>query len=162
MDVSCYLGLLDCNKKNVKQLNDYYVYALWKDGEIVYIGQTIQLESRVTTHKGDKDFDEYSYFKCEGKFQMDVLESYLINELRPEYNKELGNGYISLSKLRQRIRNLDERYRYDPKYYIRNLKSKIEETDVQLVQYKGKWSIPIKDLAKAMEHILGGEIIDTK
>lgn len=152
--INHYLELLQGNKKDVSQLSGFYVYALWKDDEIVYIGQTVQLEARLVVHTRDKDFDEYSYFKCRDGMEMDCLESYLINELRPKYNKALGHGYISINKVRERIRKLDEKYKHDTKYYVHNLKKKMLEAGIDLVRYKGVWSISIRDLSRAIEYIL--------
>ena len=66
------------------------VYFLIKSNEIVYIGQSINIASRITQHR-DKDFDSVSYVACH-KDELDILESLYILAYQPALNGSNGNG----------------------------------------------------------------------
>lgn len=66
------------------------VYFLIKDNEIVYIGQSINIASRVTQHR-DKAFDSVSYVACH-RNELDILESLYILAYQPELNGSIGVG----------------------------------------------------------------------
>lgn len=149
-----YIELLEQDKIPVELLDGNYVYALWKDDEIVYIGKTNHLQRRVKTHQSNKDFDEYSYFECENYLEMDSLESALILELKPRYNKMLGSGFESLRRLRERIRKINDDYKYDPRYYVNRIRDKLEETDIEIVDFKGSSSIRTQDVSRALKYLL--------
>src|SRR5699024_11928186 len=80
----------------------YYVYALYQNDSIVYIGQTVHLHSRIAAHKRDKTFDGYSFVRCKTVEEMDILESELIVRLQPKYNGDrkstrLNSSHVSIS-----------------------------------------------------------------
>lgn len=67
------------------------VYFLIRDGEIVYVGQAIDIASRVYAHSRGlirKHFDAYYGAPCAPEYR-DVIEAAYILKFRPEYN---GNG----------------------------------------------------------------------
>lgn len=154
-----YIDLLGQNKKNVADLNKYYVYALWNNGEIVYIGQTTQLGFRLITHAKTKDFNEYSYFECESLADMEAIESTLIIQLQPKYNVQYGNGYESLAKLRKRISKISDKHKYNPKYYVRKIRKCLSDTDIEMIEFKGSTVIKTEDVPKALEYILEGDYV---
>ena len=59
------------------------VYFLVKGDRVVYVGQSINILVRVREHSKHKDFDSFSFIRCEKK-KLDVLESLYIHALRPE------------------------------------------------------------------------------
>lgn len=63
------------------------VYFLLHDTEVVYVGQSIGILSRVATHseEGLKTFNRWCYLKVK-RDQLDELESFYITLLRPKYN----------------------------------------------------------------------------
>lgn len=61
------------------------VYFLIKDGEIVYIGQSINVFSRIGSHGSIKEFDSYSYVSVE-KDKLDIVESLYIHIYNPAQN----------------------------------------------------------------------------
>ena len=62
INTSNILEELSKNKHDNDRVNvNYYLYALYKCGEVIYIGQTGSLLSRIGSHANTKDFDEYSY-----------------------------------------------------------------------------------------------------
>ena len=60
------------------------VYFLLKEGNVVYVGQSINVYARIMQHK-DKCFDTFAYIPCENG-QLDILESLYIHLLRPSLN----------------------------------------------------------------------------
>ena len=43
------------------ELRDYYIYFLWFEEELLYIGYTVNLTNRIRSHKKDKMFDKVTY-----------------------------------------------------------------------------------------------------
>lgn len=67
------------------------VYFLIRLGEIVYVGQSVDVLSRIARHRREgKQFDAYSYIECE-RDDLDRLESLYIRALVPEGNLSFGN-----------------------------------------------------------------------
>lgn len=80
----------DLIKKSLSYGDACGVYFLIKDSEIVYIGQSINIASRITQHR-DKEFDSVSYVACH-RSELDILESLYILAYQPELNGSNGNG----------------------------------------------------------------------
>jgi hypothetical protein len=64
------------------------VYFLVNDGQIVYVGQSIDVGGRVRTHVADpaKQFTHAAWIPCEPA-RLDAVERFWINALRPAYNR---------------------------------------------------------------------------
>ena len=62
------------------------VYFLWKGDELLYIGQAVNLFTRVATHLKDKDFDGFSYISCRRE-ELNELERRAILMWQPLLNK---------------------------------------------------------------------------
>jgi hypothetical protein len=71
------------------------VYFLIADREIVYVGQSVNVYSRIDEHAKGKDFDRYAYVPCPIEM-LDKLESLYIHCLRPRLNGSLNgsNGKV--------------------------------------------------------------------
>jgi hypothetical protein len=69
-------------------LNGSFVYLLLQNNEVVYVGQTNSVGSRVSSHSRDKEFDRVSAIPV-SKEQRLALESALIRILKPKYNKTI-------------------------------------------------------------------------
>lgn len=72
------------------------VYFLIRDGEVVYVGQSVNVLGRLTTHaaKGKK-FDAVSVIKCSGKDaakKAALLEAQYIMALMPEENQNIAEN----------------------------------------------------------------------
>ena len=64
------------------------VYRLMKNGKTVYIGQSVDIISRVLQHAAEKDFDEFSYALVDGsKETLNAIETALIVLERPPENR---------------------------------------------------------------------------
>lgn len=80
----------DLIKKSLSYGDACGVYFLIKDNEIVYIGQSINIASRITQHR-DKEFDSVSYVACH-RSELDVLESLYILAYKPPLNGVAGGN----------------------------------------------------------------------
>jgi hypothetical protein len=70
---------------------DPCVYFLCRDGEVVYVGQTLNIGARVRAHRrGDKRFDTVYVLRCAAS-EMRRMELEFIRQMKPEYNAQ-GTG----------------------------------------------------------------------
>jgi hypothetical protein len=68
------------------------IYFLVKDGEVVYVGQSVDVLARISRHRRDgREFDAYTYLACE-KSDLDRLESIYIAAFMPWLNCSLGHA----------------------------------------------------------------------
>lgn len=83
-----------------KQYEKSNIYFLIDGEEIVYVGQSLDVYSRVTAHRSNKDFTHYSHFECE-KADANELEDMYITLLDPHYNKKLNKygRYYNISEI---------------------------------------------------------------
>lgn len=61
-----------------------------KNEEIIYIGKSSNLITRIQSHKQDKDFDKVEIINFENKVIMDMGEIYFIFKFKPKFNKEFN------------------------------------------------------------------------
>lgn len=121
-DVYCNLVELYWTDKNlpckllsvidaVKPLK-FYVYVLTLDGEVVYIGSSTDLYTRLISHGVDKDFNGIMLQEVYNKQDMLTLEMYLIDKYRPPLNKALNMRLANLCVVPENLVNL---FDYRPK-----------------------------------------------
>lgn len=67
------------------------VYFLIKDGSVVYVGQSVDIFSRLGSHENFLSFDSYAFIECV-KCQLDLIESLYIHTLSPPLNGDFSNG----------------------------------------------------------------------
>lgn len=79
-------------------IGTYYIYFLWSENTIVYIGLSGSLKERILWHRrSGKKFDKHTFFSTEksiGKLQ----ERDLIEMFKPKYNRDYVNGHIYTKK----------------------------------------------------------------
>jgi hypothetical protein len=75
-------------KQESKETQTYYLYFLWYDDVLVYIGQTVSLPGRIVNHKLDKHFNKVTYKVFEHTTKQEILkiESLNIKHFNPPYN----------------------------------------------------------------------------
>lgn len=88
----------------------YYVYRFFNiNNEIVYVGKTNNIDSRMRQHFSDKGHlkpEQYAqvqrveYTECPSQLDMDILEKYLINLWQPPFNTVDRNSSISFFDLK--------------------------------------------------------------
>lgn len=76
--------------------NGAYVYHLISNGEIVYVGKSVNPLGRIGCHFNDKNFDSYELFECESVELSEVLEAERIVELQPPLNKTFNKCAVGL------------------------------------------------------------------
>lgn len=84
--------------------NSFYIYRfLDEKGDVLYIGQTTNMENRMASHKqahsrlteGEKKLELYlrikdvEYFEVESAYHMHILEIHMISKYRPHFNEVL-------------------------------------------------------------------------
>jgi hypothetical protein len=70
------------------------VYFLIDNDEVVYVGQSVNIFSRISQHKIDKKFDRYAFIPC-SKENLDKLESLYIHFLRPRLNGKHKDNIVA-------------------------------------------------------------------
>ena len=65
----------------------YCVYKLYAGEDIVYVGSSYAISTRIHTHQKDKDFDKVVVCIKNTKEEMLNLENAMIDKLKPVYNK---------------------------------------------------------------------------
>jgi len=67
------------------------IYFLCRDGELVYIGQSIYPPARVGQHMKNKEFDRV-FFKPVPQSELAETEAQLITHFQPELNRHIRGG----------------------------------------------------------------------
>jgi predicted GIY-YIG superfamily endonuclease len=82
------LETFEIPEKEESDLKTYYLYFLWYNETLVYIGQTVDLNSRTAAHKKDKHFNKITYQVFMGITKVDILkiEREHINHFKPAFN----------------------------------------------------------------------------
>lgn len=71
------------------------VYFLIDNGKIVYVGQSVNVYSRIAQHS-QKKFDSFAVLPCQ-KTELDALESLYIHVLRPPLNSNDTTTFAPMS-----------------------------------------------------------------
>lgn len=86
------------------------IYFLFQDQELVYVGQSFSIYSRIGTHCADREkvFNRVAIILCDVS-ELDALETQYIFKFKPKFNKKIpydSIGYFKtktiLGKLRQK------------------------------------------------------------
>lgn len=155
IDTTIILSELTKIKHNYNENSvEYNVYLLYKNDEIVYVGQTTQLFIRINNHSKTKDFDQFSYISCKSYEEMMDIETALILELQPKYNQKLSNDYISLIGFRKKVKEIAGN-NYDSSMYIKRIKEKLMDSDIELIYFKDSVLFHKEYIGEAIELIVG-------
>lgn len=73
--------------KDYNPENEYMVYFLIFNEEIVYVGKSLKVYTRIETHKLDKHFNKVFYLNQPNEKTALEQESYYIKKFNPLYNK---------------------------------------------------------------------------
>ena len=73
--------------------NNCGVYFLVAKGRVTYVGQSVNVPTRVQTHKRYKEFDSYCFIPCE-KDDLNVLESLYIHAFSPKDQGRSADGSV--------------------------------------------------------------------
>ena len=80
------------------------VYFLVARGRVVYVGQSINVFSRVRDHLGYKEFSRFAWVPCNPEI-LDKLESLYIHTLKPKLNGDI-DGHVGRKSAPIRIDKL--------------------------------------------------------
>lgn len=84
-------SLIDILEAAVPTTHAPAIYFLMRNGEVTYVGQSIDVLSRIARHRREgRQFDAYSYMECPRE-DLDRLERVYIRALVPEDNMSFGN-----------------------------------------------------------------------
>jgi len=92
-----HINSIILDDKSVKKVDSEFIcacgiYFLIKDGNVVYIGQSVNIAGRIAQHKkDDKDFNEVRFILCD-KERLDAREMFFIRLLKPELNGTYKNN----------------------------------------------------------------------
>lgn len=114
----------------------YYIYKYIENNEIVYIGQSTNLLSRVQGHKYDKlqNFTGDIYYTIlSTEFEMDFLENVLINVYHPKYNDKNKFNNIEL-----KIQDNFVWYKYREEDFKIKDKQKLKDRYLKQKNYKNQ------------------------
>jgi excinuclease UvrABC nuclease subunit len=85
---------LNSNKFISRDIKNYYIYFLFLNEILIYIGQTLHLNSRLVAHKGKRSRDDtpykkythYRYIESHSDYLSKKWEKILIKKWCPKYN----------------------------------------------------------------------------
>lgn len=77
------------------------VYGLYRNGTLIYIGESINFHARASQHKRDgKDFDSYNLLVKEvNTIKRKAVEMWMIADVNPEYNIQHNRSQNKISEL---------------------------------------------------------------
>lgn len=95
-----------------------YVYFLFSDAELVYVGSTRRGVARVYQHINDKKFDSYSLLEVAEK-NLESVENAYILKFNPKYNKaiNISKDYLSSKGFKDRYGIAKNILNYMEKHY---------------------------------------------
>lgn len=95
------LGKDDIVSSSIPWENLSGVYFLISEDEVVYVGQSVNVYSRIYEHSKLKKFEKYAYIQCPEPM-LDKLESLYIHLLQPKLNGNLtgSNSHVKSAPFR--------------------------------------------------------------
>jgi len=91
-----------------------YIYKVYQNQEVVYIGKTINLKRRMSSHRNKSEWwkikTNVKFAKVDNKTLMDIYEIILINKYTPTFNKQdnRGDDVSSIDMPNLTFKDLDE------------------------------------------------------
>ena len=89
LSLSCFGQKINSNRINLEGFNTPCIYILYKEDEMVYIGETTSFSKRLAQHitEGKKCFDSFKlrYFIDNDKVRKNK-EKRMIKKFKPKYN----------------------------------------------------------------------------
>ena len=137
----------------------YGIYNIFNNDELIYIGKTINFQSRLRNHMSTKtwknEITHISIAECKNKIDMDIYEKYYINKLNPKYNKAIVYGEqptFEIDELNFKVFGVNEFFKTD------NSKN-TEPKNKSIGVYKQRRN-KINELIKNSTEIAEGEKVD--
>jgi excinuclease UvrABC nuclease subunit len=73
------------------------IYFLFDKEELVYVGQSNNVNSRIRQHCGKVDFDSFGYIMVPIDKELRNLEAYFIHKYKPKHNKKMAYNNVGLT-----------------------------------------------------------------
>lgn len=86
----------------------FIVYQLLREDELMYVGKTIDIHKRLSSHLKDKDFNKVLLTRCETEKEQDTLEQTLIERFRPKLNKALNINLVDDSLIIPEFKDISD------------------------------------------------------
>lgn len=80
-------------------MKGHCIYFLIDSGMVVYIGQTINIKTRLLEHRKNKQFDNHRVIYCSFN-KLNFYEERWINKFKPKYNKLFTSRRTRDSKIK--------------------------------------------------------------
>lgn len=119
----------------------YYIYKYIDHNEIVYIGKSTNLVSRINQHKSDKlkGIENIWIFECNTELEMNSYEYFLIQKYRPSLNVAYNKDY-SINNTITQLNFVEPNWeRFVPSNFS-------EQNKVPIKKKKKKEIVQLKDL----------------
>lgn len=115
-----YLESTPREVKNSSQYEVSGVYIFYDNYDIpLYVGKTVSFRRRFGKHSTNSEFYSLStkvlLYTVKNEYEKDVYETYLINELKPQYNR--AKSFYSRLEYEDMLHRVEEKI-YDIKYEI--------------------------------------------
>ena len=122
------------------------IYLLKKNEEIVYVGQSIDIDLRIKTHKKEaiKEFDSIHIIKC-SRENLDSAEAFYIHYYMPKYNKKLYEIRVETNP--PRTNNFKQKTKT---IFVSNFN---KPTNINLANYYGLTRQTIATYKKSKQHL---------
>ncbi len=78
------------------------IYFLIEGDEIVYVGQSIDVHSRLITHRQQKQFSHFSYIEVPPEL-LDIVERAYISRFKPRLNRAVPKEPVTMEDLRKAV-----------------------------------------------------------
>lgn len=79
------------------------IYKLYKNNEIVYVGKSKNIKTRIVHHLKEKDIDEFDFTLMNNPSDKNLYELYYIDKYKPLYNRDCIESSISNIELKDLI-----------------------------------------------------------
>ena len=132
------------------------VYHLLYEEEIVYVGSTINLYSRISSHlNSDKVFDRCLYYPTDYS-NLEEEEAIQILNLKPKYNKSLPNQdrFVSHQKLKQMLMTKNSDIKFKEHIHLTKLKRYVCKLNLKKYIFLGTEYIEVGNLDSLYQMIL--------
>jgi hypothetical protein len=126
---------IEATPVDVKSKKDYImsgVYVFYDDKDVpLYVGKTVNFKSRFSGHAKSSKFFRLAakvrLYLVKSEYEKDIYETYLINELKPEFNRD--KTYYFRPEYEEMLQKVEERI-IDIKLEIDELMRTPDEEDV--------------------------------
>ncbi len=124
-----YLTATPRDVKNRKEFDRSGVYIFYDESDVpIYVGKTVSFKKRFSKHSTESEFFHLAttvrLYVVKSEYEKDIYETYLINDLKPEYNR--AKTFYTRLEYEDMLHKVEER--------IFDVKREIEEIERTLCE----------------------------